>query len=129
MNTQSSAKSPLMWFAITAAVVSVPFTIIHLIAKPDDAPISPLQHVAAALANFFGPWGVALVRLVDFPNAGLRSFSWAWAIGLTVIGGLLLALASRVARRPGRLLLTALWAVFVVVWFGVGLTQIADGLL
>jgi hypothetical protein len=110
-------------------VISVPFTIIHLIAKPDDAPISPLQHVAAAIANFFGPWGVALVRLVDFPNAGLRSFSWAWAIGLTVIGGLLLALATRNARRPVQLLLTALWAVFVVVWFGVGLTQIASGLL
>ena len=116
-------------YAITALMVSLPFTVIHLLARPDDAPISPLQHVAAALANFFGPWGVALVRLVDFPNAGLRSFSWAWAIGLTVIGGLLLALALRIARRPARLLLTALWAVFVVVWFGVGLTQIADGLL
>jgi hypothetical protein len=121
--------SPLIWYAITAAVASLPFTAIHLLAKPDDAPISPLQHVAATIANHFGPWGVALVRLVDFPNAGLRSFSWAWAIGLTVIGGLLLALATQVVRRPLQLLLTALWAVFVAVWFGVGLTQIADGLL
>ncbi len=72
---------------------------------------------------------VALVRLVDFPNAGLRSFSWAWAIGLTVTGGLLPVLATQIARRPAQLLLTALWAVFVVVWFGVGLTQIASGLL
>ncbi len=88
-----------------------------------------MQDCAGARANFFGPWGVVLVRLVDFPNAGLRSFNWAWAIGLTVIGSLLLALASRIPRRPAQLLLTALWAVFGVIWFGVGLTQIASGLL
>ena len=129
MNNQDSAKPRLIWYAVSGLVISLPFTAIHLLAKPDDAPITPLQHVMAAIANFFGPWGVVLVRLVDFPNAGLRSFSWAWAIGLAVIGGLLLALATRNARRPVQLLLTALWAVFVVVWFGVGLTQIADGLL
>ena len=46
-----------------------------------------------------------------------------------LIGGLLVVLATRIERRPVQLLLTVLWAVFVVVWFGVGLTQIADGLL
>ncbi len=116
-------------YAITALVISLPFTILHIIAQPDDAPITPLQHWAAAIANYFGPWGVVLVRLVDFPNAGLRSFNWAWAIGLTVIGGLLLVLATRITNRLGQILLTALWGVFVLVWFGMGLTQIADGLL
>jgi hypothetical protein len=62
-------------YLVTFAIVSLPFVFIHIMANPDDAPISPLQHAAAALANFFGPWGVAMVRLVDFPNAGLRSFS------------------------------------------------------
>ncbi|MCU0981519.1 MAG: hypothetical protein MUF25_20405 [Pirellulaceae bacterium] len=128
MNNQDSAKPRLIWYAVSSLVISLPFTAIHLLAKPDDAPITPLQHVAAAIANFFGPWGVALVRLVDFPNAGMRSFSWAWAIGLTMIGGLFLVLATLIAGRLKQLLLTALWAVFVVVWFGVGLMQIADGL-
>jgi hypothetical protein len=128
MNTQGSAKSPLIWYAITVLVIGLPFTVIHLIARPDDAPITPVQHVVAAIANFFGPWGVVLVRLVDFPNAGMRSFSWAWAIGLTVIGGLPFVLATQITGRLKQLLLTALWAVFVVSWFGVGLTQIADGL-
>ena len=116
-------------YAITGLVIGAPFTILHLIARPDDAPITPLQHVTAAVANFFGPWGGAIVRLVDFPNAGLRSFSWVWAIGLTVIGGLLLVLATRITGRPLQLLLTAIWAVFLVIWFGAGLKQIAAGLL
>jgi hypothetical protein len=116
-------------YAITALVISLPFTVIHLLARSDDAPISPLQHVAAAIANFFGPWGVALVRLVDFPNAGLRSFSWVWAIGMTVVGGVLLVLAARISKRSLQILLRGLWAMFVVVWFLVGLTQIAAGLL
>jgi hypothetical protein len=38
-------------------VISLPFTFGHLIARPDDAPITAIQHVTAALANFFGPWG------------------------------------------------------------------------
>jgi len=96
-------------YAITALVISLPFTAIHLLARPDDAPITPLQHVAAAVANFFGPWGVVLVRLVDFPNAGLRSFSWTLAVGLSLFGGLLLVLAAQITRRFGQILLTVLW--------------------
>jgi hypothetical protein len=116
-------------YAVTTLVVSVPFTVIHLLAKPGHASISPLQHAVAALANFLGPWGVAAVRLVDFPNAGMRSFSWLLAIVLTVIGGFLIAEA--VQRKPAikRFVLAVFWAGFAVVWFGVGLTQIADGLL
>jgi hypothetical protein len=116
-------------FAITGLVIGAPFTIVHLIAKPNDAPITPLQHVTAALANFFGPWGVAIVRIVDFPNAGLRSFSWGLALGLTVMGVLLVALASRMTKPLFQLTLAVLWGLFSITWFGVGLMQIASGLL
>jgi hypothetical protein len=98
-------------------------------AAPDDAPITPLQHVVAALANYFGPWGVAIVRLVDFPNAGLRSFSWALAIGLTLLGTGLLIAPLMTRRRPLQIVFSVAWGLFLVVWFGVGLRQIADGLL
>ena len=124
-----TSRRLLARYAVIGLVISLPFTVLHLIARPDDAPITPLQHVTAAVANFFGPWGVVIVRLVDFPNAGLRSFSLALAIGLTLIGGLLLVLATRITGRPMQVLLTALWAVFLAVWFGVGLMQIAAGLL
>jgi len=116
-------------YGVIAFVISLPFTIVHLIARPDDAPITTLQHFTAAAANFLGPWGVMIVRLVDFPNAGLRSFSWAWSIGLTVIGGLLLVLGAQIKNRPLQVFLTAGWALFLIVWFGVGLRQVADGLL
>jgi hypothetical protein len=81
------------------------------------------------VANFFGPWGVAIVRLVDFPNAGMRSFSWVLAVGLTLLGALLVILATRTTRRPVQFALVGFWAVFSLVWFGVGLGQIASGLL
>lgn len=124
-----TARRLLATYALSGLAIGLPFTILHLIARPDDAPITPLQHATAAVANFFGPWGVAIVRLVDFPNAGLRSFSWALALGLTLIGALLVVLAMRIRKRPIQFLLAALWALFSLVWFGVGLMQIAAGLL
>ena len=124
-----STRKVLSVFALIALVVSLPFVAIHLTAAPDDAPITPLQHVTAALANYFGPWGVAIVRLVDFPNAGLRSFSWTLAAGLSLLGTALLILPVKVHKRPWQILLSVFWGLFVVVWFGVGLRQIADGLL
>ena len=124
-----STRKVLAVFATIALVVSLPFVIVHWMAAPDDAPITPLQHVVAALANCFGPWGVAIVRLVDLPNAGLRSFSWVLAVGLTLLGAALLILPLRIRNRAGQVLLSLLWGLFVVVWFGVGLRQIADGLL
>ena len=124
-----TTRKLLATYAITGLVISLPFTLLHLIAKPDDAPITPLQHLVAAVANYFGPWGVAIVRLVDFPNAGLRSFSWALAIGLTLVGGLLLVMPPQMKKRPVQVLLVASWSLFSIVWFGVGLRQIADGLL
>jgi hypothetical protein len=74
-----STRRILAVFGLIGLVVSLPFVVLHLMAAPEDAPITPLQHVVAVLANYFGPWGVALVRLVDFPNAGLRLFIWVWA--------------------------------------------------
>jgi hypothetical protein len=124
-----STRKVLVAFGILGLVVSLPFVFIHLMAAPDDAPITPLQHCVAALANYFGPWGVAIVRLVDFPNAGLRSFSWPIAIGLTLLGATLLILALKAKTRPMQVLLSVLWGLFLVIWFGVGLRQIADGLL
>jgi hypothetical protein len=116
-------------FGVITLVISLPFVIIHLIAAPDDAPITPLQHLVAAVANYFGPWGVTIVRLVDFPNSGLRSFNWALAVGLTLLGATMLILASKAHRHLWQVLLSVLWGLFVIVWFGVGLRQIADGLL
>ena len=124
-----STRKVLAVFVGILLAVSVPFVIVHLRAAPDDAPITPLQHVVAASANFFGPWGVAIVRLVDFPNAGLRSFSWVLAVGLTLLAALLLVLPLRIPSRGWQILLTVVWGLFMVVWFGVGLRQIADGLL
>lgn len=109
--------------------VGLPFVGIHLLANPDDAKISPLQHIGAALANYFGPWGIALVRLVDFPNAGMRSFSWSIALGMTVIAALLLLILALVRNRWGRVSFLVIWGLFMVAWFGIGLFQIADGLL
>lgn len=125
MNT----RKVLTILAVIALVIGLPFVILHLAAAPDDTPIKPLQHVVAALANYFGPWGVAIVRLVDFPNAGLRSFSWALAAGLTLLGVVLIVLPLKIRNRRWQILLSVLWGLFVVVWFGVGFTQIAAGLL
>ena len=35
----------------------------------------------------------------------------------------------KIHNRPWQILLSVLWGLFVVVWFGVGLMQIAAGLL
>ena len=123
------AKKALKLYAIALLVVSLPFTVIHLVARPDDAPITPAQYIAAAVANFFGPWGVAIVRLVDFPNAGMRMFSWTWAIGLTLLGALLVAVPVVVKNRFLQYAALIPWTAFLIVWFGIGLLQIASGLL
>lgn len=124
-----SVKRLLSFYGIVLLVISVPFTILHLIARPDDAPISPLQHVTAAVANFFGPWGVAIVRLVDFTNAGMRSFNLALAMGLTLLGAILIAPPALVKKRLLQYGGLVLWTAFTLVWFVVGFFQIASGLL
>lgn len=127
--TSMTNKKILIIFGVMALIVSLPFGLIHLLAAPDEAPLTALHRVTAALANYFGPWGVAIVRLVDFPNAGLRSFSWAAAAGLTLLGACLVLLPLKINKRPLQILFSVFWAIFLVVWFGVGLTQIASGLL
>lgn len=102
-------------------MVSLPFTVIHLGARSDDAPISPLQHVVAAAANFFGPWGVAIVRLVDFPNAGMRAFSWMLAIRLTLLGALLVAVPVVVKNRFLQYAALIPWTAFLIVSSGLEL--------
>ena len=83
--------------------------------------------LVAALSNFFGPWGVVMVRVVDFPNAGLRSFSWALAGGLTLFGAMLILAPLYVKKRFVQYACVIAWIMFLVIWFGVGLRQIADG--
>jgi hypothetical protein len=48
---------------------------------------------------------------------------------LTLLGTVLLILPLKLHKRPWQILLSVLWGLFVAVWFGVGLRQIADGLL
>ena len=49
-----------------------------------------------------------------------------WLPVLTLLGATLLILPLKIHNRPWQILLSVLWGLFVVVWFGVGLTQIAD---
>lgn len=122
-------KKVLSTYGVILVVVSLPFVLIHLVAAPDDAPISPFQHVVAALANYLGPWGVAVVRWVDFPNAGMRSFSWTLAIGLTAVALFLVAVPILNRKRLVQGICAVVYTMFLMVWFSVGLLQIADGLL
>ena len=124
-----TGKKVMVVYAVVLLIISFPFTVIHLRANPDDAPISGLQHAVAALANFLGPWGVVLVRCVDFPNAGLRSFSWPLALVMTFLLGALIGLALYVKAAALRYMCIVVWTAFMLLWFGVGLRQIADGLL
>jgi hypothetical protein len=120
----------MLWIYVTVVMtVSLPFAAVHMLARPDDAPISPMQHVVAALANFFGPWGVVIVRIANFPNAGLRSFSLTLAVALTLFGAGLIALPFVVKMRFVQYSCITVWFVFVTLWFLIGLRQIADGLL
>lgn len=114
---------------ITTIVLGIPFVVLHLVANPDDAPISMLQHIAAAFANFFGPWGVAIVRLVDFPNAGMRSFNLGIAVGLTLALAAAVYATLQARRRGTQVLAYAGFVLLMLFWLGLGLVQIADGLL
>ncbi len=49
---------------------------------------------------------------------------------LTLFGIIaLVILPLRIHNRSWQILFSVLWGVFVLVWFGLGLTQIASGLL
>jgi hypothetical protein len=114
---------------LIGVLLGLPFALLHLVANPDDAPITPLQHLVAALANFFGPWGVALVRIVDFPNAGWREFSCPLAIGLTLLACVFLVLSPRIHGRAQQYVFIGGWTLFMMVWLALGFGQIASGLL
>ena len=124
-----TSKKVLVIYGVVLIIISLPFTVIHLGARPDDAPISALQRIVAVVANFFGPWGVVIVRCVNFPNAGLRSFSLALAFVLTLLAGGLIGAGLYVKGRGLQYFSIVVWTAFIVLWFGVGLKQIADGLL
>jgi hypothetical protein len=124
-----SIKNQLSIYGAIVLIVSLPFIVIHMFAHPDDAPISPMQHFVAVLANVFGPWGVVIVRIVDFPNAGLRSFSLTIAVALTLVGAGLIILPFVVKNRFVQYSSITAWFVFVTLWFAIGIRQIADGLL
>ena len=72
---------------------------------------------------------MVIVRAVDFPNAGLRSFSWAISVGLTLMGGFLILLGIQAKTKWLHYMFAEFWALFTMVWFGAGMLQIADGLL
>ncbi|MBI5091130.1 MAG: hypothetical protein HZB26_01660 [Candidatus Hydrogenedentes bacterium] len=124
-----TSRSLLFAYLVFLVAISVPFSFLHLIARPDDAPISPLQRVVAVAANYFGPWAGPIVWLVDFPNAGLRSFSLAWAGGLTLLAAALVLVPVLWRRRPLQYVCIAIYVPFLLVWFGAGFFQIAAGLL
>ncbi len=124
-----TTRKLVLSYAVTGLVIGVPFSVAHLMANPNDAAITLVQRLTASVANYFGPWGVVIVRVVDFPNAGLRSFSWTLAVCLTLVGGLLLVLAPWTTKRVKQVFLIVVWALFSISWFGVGMRQIADGLL
>lgn len=119
----------LVIYGVVLLAVSLPFTIIHLTASPDDAPITPIQHVVAALANVLGPWGVVVVRCVNFPNAGLRSFNLLLALVMTALAGGLIWVGYYVKGRGLQYFSIVVWTAFLILWLGIGLRQIADGLL
>jgi hypothetical protein len=48
---------------------------------------------------------------------------------MTVMAALLLLILALVRNRWGRASFFLIWGLFMVAWFGIGLFQIADGLL
>jgi len=94
-----------------------------------DAPVSLFQGLVATFANMAGPWAGHLVGLVDFPNAGLRSFNLLAAAGLTLVY-LSNALIGGVVVHPvQRRILFGQFLFLTVLWYGYGFYLIADGLL
>lgn len=122
-------KQVLATLGLIVLALSLPFVILHWVAAPDDARISVFQRAVAALSNYAGPWGVVLVRLADFPNAGMRSFNPGLAAAMTFFGAAVIFGALKTRKRTWQTLLFVLWGIFVLAWFSIGLLQIADGLL
>lgn len=126
----SNKRLALLFFLI-AFVPAAVCAFFHLRAPVDLAKdgITWIHGISAVFANWFGPWAVLIVRLVDFPNAGTRSFNLPLALGLTAILAALLFAAFRSRLRLVRIPCLVIFAPFSLIWFGIGLIQIADGLL
>lgn len=124
-----SRKRLLATYGTIMLLVSLPFTLLHLRAHTDDAYITWPQRIVASAANLCGPWGVAIVRLVDFPNAGMREFSWLWGIGLTLLVAVLIAVPLSIRWPVVQYVCIVLWTALMLVWFVTGFAQICSGLL
>ncbi len=111
-----------------AVVPAAACTLIHINA-PDSFGLTWIHRTSASIANWFGPWAVLLVRLVNFPNAGIRCFDPFLAAVMTALLATILIGALWSRPRPARIACTVLFAPFAAAWFLVGLVQIADGLL
>ncbi len=94
-----------------------------------DPAVTWLQGIVAIFANMAGPWAGHVVALVDFPNAGLRSFNILAAIGLTIVYTSNVLIGSVVQHPVQRRILFGQFLALTVAWYGYGFYLIADGLL
>jgi len=121
-------------FTIMWLTVAFPVAMIHLFAigfrdTADSPAISTSQALAAVASNPLGPWAGHAVRVVQFPNAGLRLFNPTHALGLTAVFVMLVFAGVYANNRAIRWTIVALFAVFLPVWYGYGFILIADGML
>ncbi len=124
----------LKWFVFVWLLFGLPIGLVHvsaigLVDTPGATPVSATHGIAAAGANFFGPWSGHLARVVQFPNAGLRNFNLALALGLTAAFCILAGVGLLVEHRAVRWAALILFAVLMPIWYGYGFLLIADGLL
>jgi hypothetical protein len=102
---------------------------IGLVDTPGGPTLTALHGVVAVFANMLGPWAGLIVALVDFPNAGLRSFNVFAAVGLTALYAVNVFVGVLAERTLQRRILYAQFLVLTLVWYGYGFYLIADGLL
>lgn len=133
----SSAEKPkrawlpflVMWLLPGCLVAWLHFQAIGLGDTPGSDPITLTQAATAALGNTLGPWAGHVVRFVDFPNAGLRSFNAVAAIALTLLYAGLAVTGMRTDRGALRRACFAAFFVATLAWYGYGFYLISDGML
>ena len=96
---------------------------------PGSTAMTAVHGITALIANAFGPWAGHIVALVDFPNAGLRSFNVYAAVGLTLLYLTSAAAGALGERRLQRRVLLGQFTLLTLVWYGYGFYLITDGLL
>ena len=132
--SQGQMHKSWKYFLLVWLVLGLLFSVLHLRAiglrdTPEQAPISALQGIVAATSNFLGPWAGHLVRVVDFPNAGLRNFRWSLAALMTLAAFTLVAVGTQTAHRGMRVAAMFLFTTLMVFWYAYGFFLIAAGLL